>query len=253
MSFSYAQQTDYVDFKRVEALIVFNQLAIDSTAYNSYQVHFDMLNSKDSIYLDAVGMRFDQVTLNNKAIEFKNNGEKLIIYYDFKKGQSYKLSFIFFNAPKKAMYYLGWENDGKNQIWTQGQGKYTSNWLPSLDDVNDKIEFDLKFLVPKDYQVISNGKLKSITENAGNILWDYDMESPMSSYLVAVVVGQYSKKIETSISGTALEYYYYPEDSLKVEPTYRYSKRMFDFLEEEIGFAYPWQNYKQVPVHYYLH
>ena len=38
MSFSYAQQTDYVDFKRVEALIVFNQLAIDSTTYNSYQV-----------------------------------------------------------------------------------------------------------------------------------------------------------------------------------------------------------------------
>ncbi len=24
---------------------------------------------------------------------------------------------------------------------------------------------------------------------------------------------------------------------------------MFDFLEDEIGFPYPWQNYKQVPVH----
>jgi aminopeptidase N len=28
---------------------------------------------------------------------------------------------------------------------------------------------------------------------------------------------------------------------------------MFDFLEEEIGFAYPWQNYKQVPVHDFLY
>jgi aminopeptidase N len=250
---SFSQQTEYVDFKRVEALIVFNQLAIDSTTYNSYEIEFDILKPKDSIYLDAVGMKFRHVALNNKAVEFKNDGESLIIYYDFKKGQSHDLSFIFFNAPKKAMYFLGWENEGKNQIWTQGQGKYTSNWLPSIDDVNDKIEFDLKFLAPKDYRVISNGKLKSKIDNAGNILWNYDMESPMSSYLVAVAVGEYSKKTEMSKSAVPLEFYYYPEDSLKVEPTYRYSKRMFDFLEEEIGFDYPWQNYKQVPVHDFLY
>ena len=252
-SFSFAQQTAYADFKRVDALIVFNQMAIDSTTYNSYEIDFDIIKSTDSIYLDAVGMRFDHVALDNKAVEFKNDGKKLIIYNDFKKGQSHKLSFLFFNAPKKAMYFLGWENDGRNQIWTQGQGKYTSNWLPSLDDVNDKLEFHLKFLVPKEYQVVSNGRLKSKSDSIGHILWEYDMQKPMSSYLVAVAVGEYNKKSEISKSGIPLEYYYYPEDSLKVEPTYRYSKRMFDYLEEEIGFAYPWQNYKQVPVHDFLY
>ena len=151
------------------------------------------------------------------------------------------------------MYFVGWENKGRNQIWTQGQGKYTSNWLPSIDDVNDKIEFDLKFVAPKDYQVLSNGILKSKTDNIRHVLWEYDMQKPMSSYLVAVAVGKYNKKTNISKSGIPLEYYYYPEDSLKVEPTYRFSKKMFDFLEEEIGFAYPWQNYKQVPVHDFLY
>ncbi|MDB9961791.1 M1 family aminopeptidase, partial [Oceanihabitans sp.] len=84
-------------------------------------------------------------------------------------------------------------------------------------------------------------------------LWKYDMQKPMSSYLAALVVGEYSKKVMTSKSGIPLEMYYYPEDSLKVEPTYRYSKEMFDFLEEEIDVAYPWQNYKQVPVHDFLY
>jgi aminopeptidase N len=198
-------------------------------------------------------MRFDHIALDNKAVEFKNDGKKLIIYTNFKKGQNHKLSFLFDNAPKKAMYFLGWENEGRNQIWTQGQGKYTSNWLPSLDDVKDKIEFDLRFLVPKDYQVASNGKLKSKSDSIGHILWEYNMQKPMSSYLVALTVGKYNKKTETSKSGIPLEFYYYPEDSLKVEPTYRYSKRMFDYLEEEIGFPYPWQNYKQVPVHDFLY
>src|SRR5690606_13846733 len=36
-------------------------------------------------------------------------------------------------------------------------------------------------------------------------------------------------------------------------PTYRYTKRMFDFLEKEIGIPYPWQNYKQAPVRDFLH
>ena len=47
--------------------------------------------------------------------------------------------------------------------------------------------------------------------------------------------------------------YFTPKDSLKVEPTYRYSKEIFDFLETEIGVPYPWQNYKQVPVRDFLY
>jgi aminopeptidase N len=52
-----AQQTEYVDFKRVEALIVFNQIEIDSTLFNSYEMTFDILKKTDSIYLDAVNMK----------------------------------------------------------------------------------------------------------------------------------------------------------------------------------------------------
>mgnify|MGYP000294805682 CR=1 FL=1 len=79
------------------------------------------------------------------------------------------------------------------------------------------------------------------------------MQKPMSSYLVALAIGKYNKKLEYSKTGVPLEMYYYPEDSLKFEPTYRYTKQMFDFLEEEISIPYPWQNYKQVPVKDFLY
>ena len=252
-SISVAQQTDYVDFERVEAMLVFNQLKADTTQFNTYNIKFKIAKSTDSIYLDAVDMKFKDVALDGTEVKFRNDGKKLIIFGDFKKGEDHNLNFLFAASPKKAMYFVGWKNDGRNQIWTQGQGKYTSNWLPSIDDVNDKIEFDLKFKAPKDYQVVSNGVLTSRSENEGLVLWEYDMQKPMSSYLVAVTIGEYAVKRKTSKSGIPLEYYYYPEDSLKVEPTYRYSKQMFDYLEDEIGFPYPWQNYKQVPVHDFLY
>lgn len=248
-----AQQTSVVDFNRLESKLFFSEIPKDSTLFNSYQISFDILKKTDSIYLDAVNMKFKNVTLNGKKVSYKNDGKKLIIYKNFKPSTENILQFIFLAAPKKAMYFVGWEDAARNQIWTQGQGKYTSNWLPSIDDVNDKIEFDLSFTAPKDYQVISNGKLQLTSSTANEKVWQFNMQKPMSSYLAAVVVGNYHKTETTSASGVPLEMYYYPEDSLKVEPTYRYTKEIFDFLETEIGYAYPWQNYKQVPVHDFLY
>ncbi|MBU2938778.1 M1 family metallopeptidase [Lacinutrix sp. C3R15] len=248
-----AQQTDIVDFKRLDAVVFFNQIRIDSTVYDSFEITFDILKKTDSIYLDAVNMKFKNVSLNGKEVTYKNDGDKLIIFNTFKPSQDNKLQFLFFASPKKAMYFVGWENEARNQIWTQGQGKYTSNWLPSIDDMNDKIEFDLTFAAPTDYEVISNGKLVLKNKTEAYTLWKYDMQKPMASYLAAVVVGKYDEKIEVSKSGIPLKMYYYPEDSLKVAPTYKYTKTMFDFLEEEIGVSYSWQNYKQVPVHDFLY
>ncbi len=114
--------------------------------------------------------------------------------------------------------------------------------------------FNLSAIKDSEYNFIANGiKTDDILLPNGQEKVSYTMQKPISSYLLAFVYGRYHKKTETSNSGVSLEYYFYPEDSLKVEPTYRYSKKMFDFLEEEIGFAYPWQIYKQVPVHDFLY
>ena len=248
-----AQQTEYVDFKRVESVIFYNQIVVDSTVYNSYDVTFDVLKKTDSIYLDAIDMRFKGVALNGKAAKYRNDGKKLIIYDDFEASKDNKLHFVFFTSPKKAMYFVGWENAARNQIWTQGQGKYTSHWLPSINDMNEKIEFDLSYAAPKKYEVISNGKMVLKINNAAYDLWEFDMKKPMSSYLLASVLGKYDKKVEVSKSGIPLVMYYYPGEESRVEPTYRYTKLMFDYLENEIGVPYPWQNYKQIPVHDFLY
>ncbi|WP_282135933.1 M1 family metallopeptidase [Seonamhaeicola maritimus] len=258
--FGFSQQTDYVDFKRIHADVGFD--VSQNKVYGEFKCTFEILKNVDSVYLDAINMRFERVRMNpeNKEADLIYRGEvfnryekeKLWVKHGFRKGQKYSLNFFFFiNTPKKALYFI--EKDEGNQIWTQGQGKYTSNWLPSIDDMNDKIEFDLSITYDKDYEVVANGKLTDKKTNEFTTTWRYDMEKPMSSYLVALTIGKYNKKVENSKSGIPLEMYYYPEDSLKFEPTYRYTKRVFDFLEEEIGVSYPWQNYKMVPVKDFLY
>ena len=75
----------------------------------------------------------------------------------------------------------------------------------------------------------------------------------MSSYLVGFAIGNYNKKTFESSSAIPIELYYEPTDVEKVEPTYRYTEAIFDFLETEIGVPYPWQDYKQVPVQDFLY
>ena len=79
------------------------------------------------------------------------------------------------------------------------------------------------------------------------------MEKPISSYLLAVAAGKYDSKMVESKTGDLIKLYFKPEDSLKVEPTYRYSSEIFDFLEDEIGLAYPWQEYDQIPAQDFLY
>ncbi|HUH28834.1 M1 family metallopeptidase, partial [Gelidibacter sp.] len=217
-------------------------------------VYFKVIKEVDSVYLDAINMNFRSIALKNVATDnvehgdFRVDADKIVILNKFKKNQDYLFSFWYSAEPRQALYFVD------DQIWTQGQGKYTSHWLPSIDDTNDKIEFDLSISFQKGYEVLANGELvakEAITEN--RTTWHFDMSKPMSSYLVALAIGNYNKRTETSKSGVPLEYYYYPEDSAKVESTYRYSKQLFDFLEEEIGVPYPWEVYKQVPVKDFLY
>lgn len=239
----FAQQTDVVDFLRIEALI--GPDAVEKKIEGRFVSTFEILKDTDSIFMDAVNIQINEVETKN----FKITSEEKKVWFvgDFEKGKTYKADFWYNMNPKQTLYFFG------DEIWTQGQGKYTSHWLPSIDDVNEKIEFDLLLLAPTDKTVIANGKLIDLSNLHEVNTWRFDMKEPMSSYLVAFAIGDFRKKDLLSNSGIPIELYYNPKDSLKVEPTYRYSKQIFDFLETEIGVPYPWQNYKQIPVRDFLY
>src|SRR5690606_29099762 len=221
-SLSFSQQLEVVDFTRVDAKLSFDIEA--SKVLGVVDYYFNILKPTDSVFLDAVHMDFKEVLLNNKRIPYTNTTNHLVLPAAFKAGESYRLRVAYQAQPKKALYFVGWQNEAPDQIWTQGQGKYTSNWLPSLDDTNDKMEFDLTVTFNSAYKVVANGSLLAKETIAGNTIWKYDMAKPMSSYLVALAIGEYNKLEEVSGSGIPLEMYFYPADSLRAEPTYRYSK-----------------------------
>ncbi|WP_394774671.1 M1 family metallopeptidase [Flavobacterium sp.] len=248
-TFAFAQQTQFVDFKSVNGQLKLNAAEKSVSGIVDYQ--FEVLKPVDTIKIDAKNMEFTHVQIDNKDVIYINTGKELKIIGNFEKGQNH-LTFEYLVKPKQALYFVAIENS-EFQIWTQGQGRYTSNWFPSFDDVNEKVIFSLGITYNKDYQVVSNGILKEKKPQADLIHWQYQMENPMSSYLLMLAIGKYDKKEFKAKSKIPLEYYLENKDANRFEPTYRYSKRIFDFLEKEIGVKYPWEIYREIPVRDFLY
>jgi len=255
-----AQHQDKVDFTKANVSIHIN--ASSEVIEGEVVYNFEVLRKVDSVFLNARNMDITSVRLNKKKVKFNNNDQTISIYKKLRRGKTYALTLEYKARPKQTVYFINWKGvDSSNdqtfpagrQVWTQGQGKYTSHWLPSFDDMTEKVEFDLNITFDKTYEVTANGKLKNSKETDLLKTWSFDMLNPMSSYLLAFAIGEYDKKELISASGIPIENYYYPEDSLKAEPTYRYTKEIFDFLEDKIGVPYPWQNYKQLPVKDFLY
>lgn len=243
---SKAQQLEVVDFLQITGDI--ELLPTEKKIVVTAQYQFHILKKTDSVYLDAKNIRLRAGTNSKSSIEIKQTTDKIWFVNSFKGGRTYSISIQYEAQPQQAMYFF------EDQIWTQGQGKETSHWLPSIDDVNDKIVFNLNVTAPKKYTVLANGVCVQIEEKEqGTKEWSYKMSQPMSSYLLALVMGEFEKFSETSASGIPLDYYIDPLDSNKKGSTYRYTRQLFDFLESEIGIDYPWQNYKQVPVRDFLY
>ncbi len=169
---TFAQQTKTVDFKSVGGQITINSKAKSVSGAVSYW--FNVLKETDTIKIDAQNMDFSDVELNQKKIQFATNGKQILLISHFKKGKN-NVSFNYVAKPKQALYFVGSEEKDNVQIWTQGQGKNTSNWLPSFDDVNEKMIFSLEVVVDSKYQVISNGILKSKVNNDTMTYWRFNM------------------------------------------------------------------------------
>lgn len=253
---TFSQQTNSVDFLKCEAHLMpdFQNKSISGVVHYDFKV----LKNIDSIRIDAKNMFITHVFINDERVNYKYDEKEIILFEGYKKGKN-KINIAYESEPKQTLYFTGDLNEtnaqnSNMQIWTQGQGRYTSHWLPSFDDVNEKVVFNITVSFHYLFKVLSNGKLKNDdVVDFESKTYSFKMEKPMSSYLVMLAIGNFEKQETKSKSGTPLEFYIDKNDIAKFEPTYRYSKQIFDYLEQEIGVKYPWKIYRQVPVRDFLY
>ncbi|SFR47768.1 aminopeptidase N [Robiginitalea myxolifaciens] len=210
----------------------------------------------DSIYLDTRMVWTNWVKIDGKQtnFEFHPENNKLAIPSPRDTLLHY-LSIDFYGIPDQTVYRVGYYDSipGNEQIWTQGQGKYSSRWVPSFDDMREKVIFSMQIEMDSVFEVIANGVLDSVSIAGEKRRWYYRMEKPMSSYLLAFAAGHFNRRAGQSASGIPLYWYLPKGKSFEGTTTYQNSIEIFDYLENALGVPYPWKNYKQVPLQEFMY
>lgn len=208
-----------------------------------------------TLVLDAPGITISEVLLNGNKCAFTTTATDLEI--DFNESLAWEtnhsLEITYEAQPEKGLYFLGWNDPtqrARKQIWTQGQGIDNRFWIPSFDDVSDKLITETYITFQNGFEVISNGDLIEKIDVANNkTTWHYKMQKPHVMYLVMIAIGDYAYHDYVSKRGIVSRQYYYPESPEDLTPTYQYSAEMMDWMENEFGINYPWGKiYRNVPV-----
>lgn len=247
-----------VDFKHLKLQVSF--IPEEGKLMGVVEESFIVLQqSIDTLFLDAVRMKFNSVKLNGMDVPYENTQKGLILRFDkpLKWNSKHTLSIDYEANPRKGLYFIGWNDEtgrSRKQLWTQGQGINNRHWIPMFDEKNDKVVSEMIVEFDAKYKVLSNGKkLAEKKLKNGNKQWHYKISNPHSPYLIMLGIGEYAIERQKSASGIPLNLYYYADQVGQMEPTYRYSKKMFDFFEKEIGVPYPWETYSQIPVQDFMY
>lgn len=136
------------------------------------------------------------------------------------------------------------DHHGSPVLWTLSEPYAALCWWPAKITLDDKIDSTIiKITHPSEYTAVSNGRLQQKTTTNGLCTSIYKHTYPITSYLVAFAIGQYSKYTDWYVSNgdsLAIINYVYREDSANLSQITPNLLPVMDLYSELFG-DYPFK------------
>ncbi|MFM1879118.1 MAG: hypothetical protein RLZZ241_1984 [Bacteroidota bacterium] len=237
----------------------------DSTISGSNEIQYTVLSPGNKLQLDLQEpLKLESAVQDNKQLEFEREGN--VYYIQMHKpqqtGKSEILTVTYSGTPrvaKRAPWDGGfsWHQDaaGNPFIATSCQGLGASVWWPVKDHMYDEPDsMAISVTVPKNLMDVSNGQLRSVTENKDTKTYNWFVANPINNYGVNLNIGNYTHfaDIFNGESGPLqLDYFVLPEDLEKAKNQFQQVKPMLEAFEHWFG-PYPFyeDGFKLVQVPY---
>jgi leukotriene-A4 hydrolase len=200
--------------------------------------------SSKEIVFDVKGLYVKRVTLDGKAqTEFKIGkkdeilGEELII--DIKPETKFvAIEYVTDPAAEALQWLSAQQTAGKKFpfLFTQSQAILARSWVPCQDSPGIHFTYDAEVTVPKDLLALMSASNPQKKNETGT--YKFEMKQPISSYLLALAVGDVEFKPISNRSGV------YAEPSLIDTAAWEFVdlEKMIAGAEELYG-PYAWERY----------
>ena len=206
-------------------------------------------------------LRFDAERLNVTSVEssaklraWQSTGSKLILTFEkpVEPDQEFQVQVVYSAQPEQGLYFrtpeMGYKA-GETHLFSQGEAIEARHWMPCFDSPNEKFTSEVTCRVPEGMTVISNGrKISEVKDPAtGLVAVHWSQEKPHTTYLITLVAG-YFKKVEDRYKDVPMAFYTLPSQINEAMGSFKDTKAMMQFFEEETGVPYPWAKYDQICV-----
>jgi aminopeptidase N len=198
---------------------------------------------------DAVEMDITSVKVDGSPAEYDYDGKELAVKVGAGGGRR-AVSVAYSTSPKRGVYFPAPDAEHpekETQAWTHTEAEESRYWFPCHDHCADKSSSELVLTVPREYRVISNGKLLSTKTEGDAATFHWREDLPHSCYLTSFVVGRFGVITQES-RGVKLNYNF-PEP--RREDVLRYfgeTPKMMEVFEDLTGVKYPYLKYDQTTV-----
>ena len=153
---------------------------------------------------------------------------------------------LYVAAPDRAYPERPW------QMFSDGEPQLNRYWFPSWDEPDDRATSELLATVERPFEAIGNGRLVEVTDRPdGRRTFHWLMEQPHSTYLVSVVIGEFSR-LHDNWQGVPIDSYVPRALADRAPRAFGRTADAMDFLSRATGRPYPYAKYSQAAVYGFM-
>ncbi|GJQ68392.1 Psa [Trypoxylus dichotomus] len=185
------------------------------------KIEIEVVQPTDKIVLNALDLVIKKTTVENQStsltpININVSNEDETAEFIFEKqieAGLYEMDITFdgeINDKMKGLYRSKYVNErGEDQYAavTQFESTDARRCFPCWDEPALKATFDISLIVPPKLEALSNMPVKKTTNMEDIVCYEFETTPIMSTYLVAVVVGEYDYVEEHSADGVLVRVY----------------------------------------------
>ncbi|MBI4818160.1 MAG: M1 family metallopeptidase [Deltaproteobacteria bacterium] len=167
---------------------------------------------------------------------------------DLPKGDvKLEVSFRSVLSPNLHGIYLA--TDGSTRaVCTQCEATDARAIFPCFDEPEFKAELEWSIRTPSGMLALANGPLSDASESGGQKTWRFLPTRPVSSYLAALVVGDFEESDRRVVRGIPLKLYAPRGKQAQTKFGLDFTARCFPWFEDYFGVPYAFSKYDQVAV-----
>jgi aminopeptidase N len=207
-------------------------------------VYFDLRGFIDST---QKGMKVLHVLENNKSLKFKQDADRVNIFFDspLPLYAEKNISISYAGVPADGLI-IDTNKFAHRTFFADNWPNRAHNWIPCNDHPADKASVEFIVTAPDHYQVIANGVLVE-ESNLQNHLklthWKEDMVLPTK--VMVIGVADFAVQLDSTIDCIPITSWVFPENKDSGFTQYAVSKNILPFYENYIG-PYPYKKLANV-------